>query len=54
MTFCFLRASLRFFWASYLNFPMSRILQTGGSALGEISYEIEAHLGGHAERFAAR
>src|SRR6185369_8990154 len=37
MTFCFLRASLRFFWASYLNFPMSRILQTGGSALGEIS-----------------
>ena len=37
MTFCFLRASFFFFCSSYLNLPKSRILQTGGSALGEIS-----------------
>src|ERR1700687_328127 len=37
ITFCFLRATLLFFWISYLNLPKSRILQTGGSALGEIS-----------------
>jgi hypothetical protein len=33
----FLRASASFFWDSYLNFPKSIILQTGGLAFGEIS-----------------
>ena len=37
MTFCFFLASFFFFWASYLNFPKSRILQTGGSAFGDTS-----------------
>src|SRR5438128_304887 len=37
MIFCFLRASFFFFCSSYLNLPKSRILQTGGSALGATS-----------------
>src|SRR5262245_27611839 len=37
MTFWFLRASAAFFWLAYFSLPRSRILQTGGSALGEIS-----------------
>src|SRR4029077_16234394 len=37
MIFCFLRASFFFFCSSYLYLPKSRILQTGGSAVGAIS-----------------
>src|SRR6516225_1048547 len=37
MIFCFLRASFFFFCSLFLYFPKSRILQTGGSALGAIS-----------------
>src|ERR1700733_12035520 len=37
ITFCFFFASFFFFCSSYLYFPKSRILQTGGSALGAIS-----------------
>src|SRR6202007_2789578 len=37
MIFCFLRASFLRFCSSYLYLPMSRILQTGGEAVGEIS-----------------
>src|SRR5262245_45966898 len=37
MIFWFLRASAAFFWLAYFSLPRSRILQTGGSALGEIS-----------------
>src|SRR6266851_9231995 len=37
MIFCFLRASFFFFCSSYLYLPKSRILQTGGSALGATS-----------------
>src|SRR5579863_8149025 len=37
MTFCFLRASFLRFCSSYLNLPKSRILHTGGSALGDTS-----------------
>src|SRR5579871_1754611 len=37
ITFCFLRASFFFFCSSYLYLPKSRILQTGGSAVGAIS-----------------
>ena len=35
--FCFFFARFAFFLASYLNFPISIILQTGGFALGAIS-----------------
>jgi hypothetical protein len=47
MIFCFLRASASRFCVSYLNLPKSMILQTGGTAVGEISTKIKAGLFGH-------
>jgi len=37
VSFCFFFATLAFFWASYLYFPKSRILHTGGFTFGDIS-----------------